>query len=72
VELKGSEVLLRAVRIAQNLQKQGIDTGDIVSICAANTDNIYPVLFGLIMIQAVVNTLDPNFKNCNITKNWFK
>ncbi|KAL1396546.1 hypothetical protein pipiens_010458 [Culex pipiens pipiens] len=55
------ELLLRSVRVAQNLGSMGIAVGDLVTLVARNSEKIAPVVFGCLMAGVPVNTLDPSF-----------
>jgi acyl-CoA synthetase (AMP-forming)/AMP-acid ligase II len=57
-------MLEKSLNAAQNLVKIGVRPGDIVTICASNTDDVFATIIGAVMAEAVLNTLDVNFKDC--------
>ncbi|XP_058839555.1 probable 4-coumarate--CoA ligase 1 [Topomyia yanbarensis] len=56
-----SEMRLRVVRVAQNLQKLGYGVGDIASVVAVNSENLAPLILGLQVIGVGFNALAPTF-----------
>lgn len=66
-KISTTEARTRAIRAAQNLQKQGIEEGDILAIAARTLENVPSILFAGLLLGAPVNTLDPDF---NIGKNF--
>jgi acyl-CoA synthetase (AMP-forming)/AMP-acid ligase II len=57
-------MLRRSTNAAKSLKQLGVHSGDIITFCASNTDDVYPLLFGAIMAEAIINPLDPKFMNC--------
>ncbi|XP_058443739.1 probable 4-coumarate--CoA ligase 1 [Malaya genurostris] len=65
-EVTGSELLLRTIRIAQNLlRKELVDCADkncLVAMAVRNGEHTAPVLFACFALGIPVNTLDPSFQ----------
>jgi long-subunit acyl-CoA synthetase (AMP-forming) len=61
VHITCHEQRLRAIRVAQNLEKLGYKRGDIVALVARNGEKIAPVLIGCMLLGCPVNTLDATF-----------
>lgn len=53
---------MNAVRVAQNLDRLGLRSGDVVAIAAANHHHLASVVFGILSLAAPIHTLDPGFK----------
>lgn len=60
-KVTASEIRLRAIRIAQNLRKQGITESDILAISAYNLEIVPSILLAALLLGAPINTLDPDF-----------
>uniref|UniRef100_A0A1A9WFD4 AMP-dependent synthetase/ligase domain-containing protein n=1 Tax=Glossina brevipalpis TaxID=37001 RepID=A0A1A9WFD4_9MUSC len=56
-----SEIANLTIRVAQYFQKLQFKLGDIVGICAVNSDFIAPLIFGAWTIGLIVNTMDTSF-----------
>ncbi|KAI8124318.1 4-coumarate--CoA ligase 3 [Lucilia cuprina] len=60
-ELTNKEILLLSIRVAQHLEDLNIKQGEIVGICAANTDYLACLVFGCLFRGLVISTLDTSF-----------
>lgn len=56
-EMTCAEMKLRIVRVALNLKRQGFQTGDLVSLVCASSENVVPVYVGCLTIGLAVNPL---------------
>ncbi|TMW49712.1 hypothetical protein DOY81_005201 [Sarcophaga bullata] len=61
LQLTNREILLSAIRVAQNLEHLNVEQGGIVGICAANTDYLTALVFGCFFNGLAISTLDPSF-----------
>ncbi|TMW48851.1 hypothetical protein DOY81_006080 [Sarcophaga bullata] len=61
LQLTNREILLSAIRVAQNLENFTMEEGEIVGICAANTDYLTSLVFGCFFNGLAISTLDPSF-----------
>ncbi|TMW49713.1 hypothetical protein DOY81_005202 [Sarcophaga bullata] len=61
LQLTNREILLSAIRVAQNLEHLNMELGEIVGICASNTDYLSSLVFGCFFNGLVISTLDPSF-----------
>ncbi|XP_001865658.2 4-coumarate--CoA ligase 4 [Culex quinquefasciatus] len=59
--MTNGELQLRAIRMAQNLKKLGFCKGDMVSMACANSENVTPLVVGLLINGMPFNTLAPNY-----------
>ncbi|KAL9705661.1 hypothetical protein quinque_009179 [Culex quinquefasciatus] len=55
------EMRLRAIRAAQNLTALGLSQGDMVSMACANSENLMPMVLGLLINGMPFNSLSPEF-----------
>ncbi|XP_039432015.1 uncharacterized protein LOC120414768 [Culex pipiens pallens] len=55
------EMRLRAIRAAQNLTALGLGKGDMVSMACANSENLVPMVLGLLINGMPFNSLSPEF-----------
>lgn len=55
VELTCAEAKLSSIRVAQNLQRIGIKSDDVIGFVCRNSGNIVPLLYGCVLIGAPVN-----------------
>ncbi|KAL9705660.1 hypothetical protein quinque_009178 [Culex quinquefasciatus] len=55
------EMRLRAIRAAQNLTALGLGQGDMVSMACANSENLVPMVLGLLINGMPFNSLSPEF-----------
>ena len=53
-----SETYGRCVRLASAIQKAGLQKGDVVTVMAANTPEMFEAQFGVAMSGAVLNTIN--------------
>lgn len=60
--LTNLEIKIKTIRVANNLQKVGINVGDVVAVIARNHHYVAPVVFACLTVGAPVNTLDASFK----------
>jgi acyl-coenzyme A synthetase/AMP-(fatty) acid ligase len=60
------ETKLASIRVAQNLQQLGYKKGDVFGFMCSNSTYLPAVLYGSLMIGAVVNPLDIGFKKDDI------
>ncbi|XP_065365856.1 uncharacterized protein LOC135958849 [Calliphora vicina] len=60
-ELTNREILLLSIRVAQHLEDLKIEQGEIVGICAANSDYLACLVFGCLFRGLVISTLDTSF-----------
>lgn len=56
-----SEVKMASIRIAQNLQRLGIKSDDVIGFVCRNSGNILPLIYGCSLIGAPVNALHVSF-----------
>lgn len=59
--LSNREIALNTIRVAQNLQKLGIHSGDVVAVIAENHHHLASVVFASLALAAPVNFLGPDF-----------
>lgn len=62
IKLTGREIRIRTIRIAENLRERGYKSGDILAICARNSENVAPVFYAALLLGTPINTLDPDFQ----------
>lgn len=62
VKLTARDLRIRSIRAAENLRARGLKSGDIVAICAKNSENVAPVFYATLLLLTPVNTLDPDFQ----------
>ncbi|KAL1378377.1 hypothetical protein pipiens_015619 [Culex pipiens pipiens] len=55
------EMRLRAIRAAQNLTALGLGQGDMVSMACANSENLVPMVLGLLINGMPFNPLAPGY-----------
>ncbi|KAM7349498.1 uncharacterized protein ACRADG_008411 isoform 2-T4 [Cochliomyia hominivorax] len=60
-QLTNGEILLLSKRVAQHLEDLKLEQGDIVGICAVNSDYLACLVFGCLFRGLVISTLDPTF-----------
>ncbi|XP_053695168.1 probable 4-coumarate--CoA ligase 1 [Sabethes cyaneus] len=65
----GSELRIRAIRIASNLQQMGYgsNVGEIFSMAVKNGEHTASVLFACFALGIPVNTLDPSFRRDDLS-----
>lgn len=61
MKLTNGELRISTIRVAQNLQRLGIRSGDVVAVMAANRDFVSSVVIGAMALAAPVNILGVNF-----------
>lgn len=54
-------MLLLSQRIAQHLEALNLEQGEIIGICAVNSDYLACLVFGCLFRGLVISTLDPTF-----------
>lgn len=60
-ELLCKDLRLSSIRVAQNLQKLGIKPDDIVGFICKNSHNVNALVYGCVLIGAVINPLHVSF-----------
>lgn len=65
-ELTCDELRIKSVRVAQNLTKLEIRSGDVVGIICRHTHELTMLLYGCVLIGAPVNPLDLSFTKNDI------
>jgi 4-coumarate--CoA ligase len=60
------ELKTQTIRVAENLQKLGYTSGDMVTILARNGQTLAPVVFGSILRGMPINPLDATFDTGDI------
>ncbi|CAD7089737.1 unnamed protein product [Hermetia illucens] len=67
VRLSNGEILLRACKIGYYLMERwNLQNKDVVGLIARNTENLAPLVFGLLFCGVSVNTLDTSFSEDEI------
>lgn len=60
-ELLCKDLKVSSIRVAQNLQKLGIEAEDVVGFNCKNSHNVNALVYGCVLIGAVVNPLHVSF-----------
>lgn len=60
------ETKLSSIRVAQNLQRLGIQPDDVIGFICRNSSTIMPLIFGCVLVGAPVNPLHPSFSKTKI------
>ncbi|XP_031623989.1 probable 4-coumarate--CoA ligase 1 [Contarinia nasturtii] len=66
IQLTYDEIRLKTIRAAQNLQKRGYKSKNVVGIIAKNSHHLAPIVFASLAIGSAVNTLDTSFKKAEL------
>lgn len=61
VKLTASEILEKSKLCAQNLQKHGLQQGDIMIIFSQVNEDITPLIIGCLLIGVIVSSIDSDF-----------
>lgn len=69
-ELTYNDLRLLSIRVAQNLLKIGVKSGDVIGIIAKNSTYVAPVALGCFLIGAPINPLDASFEDEDIKHLW--
>ncbi|XP_062549528.1 probable 4-coumarate--CoA ligase 1 [Armigeres subalbatus] len=67
VRVTGKEMLLRTIRVAQNLTRMGYVQENIFSMAVRNEENVAPVMFACLALGIPVNTLDASCKRDDLS-----
>lgn len=62
LQMTNGELRMNAIRVAQNLAKIGLESGDIVAIAAFNNHDLASVVFGLLSLAVTISPMDTGFK----------
>lgn len=60
------EIRLKTVRAAQNLQKRGYQSKQVIGLIAKNSQNVAPIVFASISVGCAVSTIDTSFGRAEI------
>lgn len=61
IRLRYDELLLRSIRIAQNLRARGYQKGQIFGYSARNSHHVAPIIFAAWYLGCTVNAIDDSF-----------
>lgn len=61
LKLTNRELVLNTIRLAQNMEKLGIRSGDVVAVLALNHHHVYSVLIASFALAAPVHALGVTF-----------
>lgn len=67
-ELTCDDLRISSVRVAQNLMKLGIGSGDVVGVICRNSNEVTFLVTGCILIGAPINPLDVTFNKDDIKR----
>ncbi|XP_055604091.1 probable 4-coumarate--CoA ligase 1 [Uranotaenia lowii] len=56
------EMRLRAIRLAQNLTALGYRKGEVVTLASGNSENLAPIVLGLLFVGMPFNGIPPNYE----------
>jgi acyl-CoA synthetase (AMP-forming)/AMP-acid ligase II len=60
------EIKISSIRVAQNLQRLGIETDNVIGLICRNSSIVISLIFGCVLIGAPVNPLHINFNKSKI------
>ncbi|XP_061394007.1 probable 4-coumarate--CoA ligase 1 [Musca vetustissima] len=60
-EMTNLEIAKHTIQVAKRFEKLQLHQGDIIGLCAGNTDYMAPLVFGALASGLCISTLDPSF-----------
>lgn len=66
VKLTCTDAKMSSIRVAQNLQRLGIKSDDVIGFICRNSGNVVPLIFGCVLIGAPINPLHVSFSKESI------
>lgn len=66
--LTAEDIRLKSIRTAQNLQKLGCKTNDVIGIVARNTHHLTPIILAAFYLGCPLSILEPHCKETDIVQ----
>lgn len=70
MSLTAEDIRLKTIRTAQNLQKLGLKTNDVIGIVAGNTHHLTPIVLAAFCLGCPLSPLDPHYKESDIVQRY--
>lgn len=68
ISLTAEDIRLKSIRTAQNLQKLGCKTNDVIGIVARNTHHLTPIVLAAFYLGCPLSILEPHCKETDIVQ----